>query len=291
MTTSVADLVRDLESLGVRFEFANGRLRIHAPKDVLTDDLLQRLRGHRDEIIALLGDRWPGWETGKVMPARQSGRDRALPLSFAQQRLWFLDQLDPGPSEYYLPLLIWWRGPFDVEVLGAALSGVVARHEVLRTRLVEDADGVACQVVDPPGPFVLSVADVSGDPDLLGAVGRLLAADAVMAFDLAGGPLVRGLLVRLSADRHVVLLAMHHVVSDEWSGRILRREVSALYEALLDGRPDPLPPLAVQYADFAVWQREHLAGAVLDGQLEYWREQLAGLPELDLPVDRPRPAV
>jgi amino acid adenylation domain-containing protein len=224
-------------------------------------------------------------------PVKPADRDQALPLSFAQQRLWFLDQLAPGSNEYYMMLPIRWGGALDGEVLSAALSAVVARHEVLRTRLVPDADGVAHQVIDPPRPFVLPVTDVLGEPDPLAEMERLVAADAAAPFDLANGPLIRAVLIRLAADEHVLALSMHHVVSDEWSGRILRRELSALYEALLEGRPDPLPPLAVQYADFAVWQREHLAGAVLDGQLAYWRDHLAGLPVLELPVDRLRPAV
>ncbi|HEY7273634.1 MAG TPA: condensation domain-containing protein, partial [Actinoplanes sp.] len=226
-----------------------------------------------------------------VPPVRVAGRDRPLPLSFAQQRLWFLDQLAPGSIEYNLPSPMPWHGALDVTALDAALRRVVARHEVLRTRLVADADGVAYQVIDPPAPFPLPVVDVSGDSDPAASARRLVAADSALPFDLAGGWLIRASLIRLRADEHVLALVMHHAASDEWSMDILRRELSVLYRTLRAGRPDPLPSLPVQYADFAVWQRERLAGEVLDGQLAYWRDQLAGLPVLDLPADRPRPPV
>ncbi|MFI2353058.1 condensation domain-containing protein, partial [Streptomyces sp. NPDC019443] len=209
-------------------------------------------------------------------------RGQALPLSFAQQRLWFLDQFDPGSTEYIAPAHVRLRGHLNVEALGAALSGVVARHEVLRTRLVAGSNGVAYQVIDEPASVPLPVRDVSDAVDPRAAARALVAADAGRAFDLSEGPLVRATLVRLAADEHVLALVMHHVVSDEWSGRILRRELSDLYEAYRDGEADPLAPLEVQYADFAVWQRQWLTGEVLEEQLNYWRAALAGAPVLEL---------
>ena len=226
-----------------------------------------------------------------VPPITPVGRDQRLPLSFAQQRLWFLDQLEPGSVDYNEAMPVRLGGALDVRALGTALSAVTARHEVLRTRLVAGTDGVPYQVVDPPAPFPLPVADVSGTPDPVAAARRLVAADTVAPFDLAGGPLIRGCLIRLAPGDDVLALSAHHVVFDEWSGGILRRELAALYEAFGAGAPDPLPPLPVQYADFAVWQREWLTGEVLEGQLDYWRKQLAGVPVLELPADRPRPSV
>ncbi|MFC9249758.1 condensation domain-containing protein, partial [Streptomyces sp. NPDC057136] len=209
----------------------------------------------------------------------------------AQQRMWFLDQLEPGSTEYNLPLPIRLDGDLDIAALGAALDAVMARHEVLRTRLVADADGVAHQVIDPPAALPLPVMDVSGSPDPLAATERLVAKDVLAPFDLATGPLIRAGLIRLADDEHVLALSMQHVVFDEWSGRILRRELAALYEAFRAGRPDPLPPLPVQYADFAVWQRKWLDGEALEQQLTYWRDDLAQLPVVELPTDRPRPQV
>ncbi|MFC9249699.1 amino acid adenylation domain-containing protein, partial [Streptomyces sp. NPDC057136] len=224
-------------------------------------------------------------------PVTAVARDAALPLSFAQQRLWFLDQLEPGSIDYNMSTRLRFAGDIDLVALGAALDALVARHEVLRTRLVADADGVAQQVIDPPAGLPLPVADVSGAADPQGAADRLIGEDGLTPFDLATGPLVRATLLRLAPDDHMLTLAMHHVVFDEWSDRILRRELSDLYEAIRAGEPDPLPPLAVQYADVAAWQRQWLTGDVLDGQLSYWQEQLDRAPVLELPTDRPRPQV
>ena len=227
----------------------------------------------------------------ETLPMTRVSRDRWLPLSFAQQRLWFLDQLEPGSVEYNDPMPIRIGGELDVAALGAALSGLIARHEVLRTRLVAGPGGAPCQLIDPPAAFPLPIADVSEAPDPLVMADKLLAADMKEPFDLAAGPLIRGCLIRLGADEHVLALSTHHAVFDEWSRGVLEHELGVLYEALSAGERDPLPPLPVQYADFAVWQREWLSGPVLEGQLAYWREQLAGSPALELPADRPRPPV
>ncbi|WP_190858207.1 non-ribosomal peptide synthetase [Actinomadura sp. RB99] len=218
-------------------------------------------------------------------------REQRLPLSFSQQRLWFLDVLEPGSVEYNVPMPLRLPAAVDVAALTAALSAVVGRHEVLRTRLVAGDDGVPHQVIDPPSPFSLPVVDVSASVNPHHAVQALVVADALTPFDLAAEPLIRACLVRVSDDEHVLVMSLHHVVSDEWSGQILRDELATLYEAFRRGEPDPLPALPVQYADFAVWQRRWLTGEVLEEQLAYWRERLAGVPVLDLPTDRPRPPV
>jgi hypothetical protein len=162
---------------------------------------------------------------------------------------------------------------------------------VLRTRLVAGPDGVAYQVIDPPASMPLPVLDLSGSANPQDAAARLVAELSTAPFDLANGPLIRATLIRLGNDEHVLALLMHHVVSDEWSDRILRRELLSLYEAFRAGEPNPLPQLAFQYADVVAWQRQWLTGDVLDIQLDYWRRTLADLPTLDLPTDRPRPAV
>ncbi|MFD8820486.1 condensation domain-containing protein, partial [Streptomyces sp. NPDC059627] len=199
--------------------------------------------------------------------------------------------MEPESTEYNLLLPVELGRNLDVAVLGAALDAVVARHEVLRTRLVAGADGVAYQVIDPPRPVPLPVVDVSDAADPAAWARDLLAVEASTPFDLAVGPLLRACLFRLGGGGYVLVLSLHHVVFDEWSARVLRRELSALYTALRAAEPDPLPPLTVQYADFAAWQRSWLADDVLDGQLAYWRDQLADVPALELPTDRPRPPV
>ncbi|HLL45477.1 MAG TPA: amino acid adenylation domain-containing protein, partial [Longimicrobiaceae bacterium] len=229
----------------------------------------------------------------RLPPVVPVGRTDALPLSFAQERLWFLDRLEPGSAFYNVPAARRFEGALDAAALETALGEVVRRHEALRTTFAE-RDGAPVQVIAPAGGFTLPVEDLS---DLAGAerearVRRLAAEDAARPFDLAAGPLFRAKLLRLGAEEHVLLLSMHHVVSDGWSMGVLFRELSALYEAFREGRGSPLPELAVQYADFAVWQREQLRGEALERQLAWWKERLAGAPELlELPADHPRPAV
>ena len=217
--------------------------------------------------------------------------DGPLPLSFAQQRLWFLDQLEPGSVEYIVPMPVTLRGVVDVRTLNAALNAITRRHEVLRTRLVAGTDGTAYQVIDPPDPLPLPVVDASGASDSRDTAKQLVEADAATPFDLSAGPLIRAWLIRVNAEEHVLALCAHHVVFDEWSARIFRRELTLLCEAFSAGEPDPLPPMPVQYADFAVWQRGWLTGQVLVEHLAYWRQQLAGAPVLEMPTDRSRPPV
>jgi amino acid adenylation domain-containing protein len=227
-----------------------------------------------------------------LLPAVERGE--IFPLSLAQQRLWLAEQLAPGSSLYNMPLALRVEGPLDRGVLGLCLGGIARRHEALRTVFAVSPDGAPVQVVRPAEPFALPVVDLAGLPaGRREALALTLAGDeAGRPFDLARGPLLRGLLVRLEEDDHVAALTMHHIVSDGWSLGILVREVSALYPAFAAGRPSPLLDLAVQYGDFAVWQRSWLHGEVLESEVAYWRRQLAGLPPLlTLPTDRPRPAV
>ncbi len=217
-----------------------------------------------------------------------------LPLSFGQQRLWFLDQLYPGSPLYNVPGTLRLRGPLAAAALAGALTEVIRRHEVLRT-VFRSAGGEARQVVLPPAPVTLLNVDLGG----LGPAARRSEADrltreeARRPFDLARGPVLRGKLLRLGPEEHVLLLAMHHIVSDGWSMGLLVDELEAAYSALRAGGGPPLahvlPPLPVQYADFAVWQRRRSAG--WGEQLAYWRRQLGGVPPvLELPADRPRAA-
>ncbi|MFL6125537.1 amino acid adenylation domain-containing protein, partial [Actinophytocola sp.] len=233
-------------------------------------------------VVAGAGRRG-GVELGSV------GRPGVVPLSFAQQRLWFLDQLVPGSPFYNSPHVVRLRGGVDVGVLGRVLSEVVGRHESLRTRFVS-VDGAPRQVVGGVGVVSVELVDVSGgaDPE---TDARETAADRVARpFDLAVGPLVRVTLIRLADDDHVLCVVAHHIVSDGWSMGVFASELNALYEAFLAGRPSPLPPLPVQYADFAVWQRTWLVEDELRTQLDYWSANLSGLaPTLELPTDRPRP--
>ncbi|WP_420126162.1 amino acid adenylation domain-containing protein [Longimicrobium sp.] len=219
-------------------------------------------------------------------------RDGA-PLSFAQERLWFIDRLEPGSPVYNLPASLGLTGAVSPAALERALGEIVRRHEALRTTFRE-VDGAPVQVIAPFDGFALPVEDLSGlsEADRKAEASRRASEEAAQPFDLAAGPLFRAVLLRLAADDHVLLLSMHHIVSDGWSMGVLNRELLALHAAYFGGQQSPLLELPVQYADYAVWQREQLRGPVLERQLSYWRDRLAGAPELvDLPTDHPRPAV
>jgi amino acid adenylation domain-containing protein len=223
----------------------------------------------------------------------RSPRDAGLPLSFAQERLWYLDQLDGGSATYNLPATVSLYGDLDAAALESALRELVRRHEVLRTTFVSD-QGRPLQMLSPAPRLSLPVADLRGlaGAEQEEAVRKLEAAEAGRVFDLATGPLLSVLLVRLGDAEHLLSICLHHIVTDGWSIGVMTRELADLYAAARRGRPSPLPELAVQYADYAVWQRRQLQGEALEGQLAYWRRQLAGAPPLlDLPTDRPRPAV
>ncbi|HEX2094837.1 MAG TPA: condensation domain-containing protein, partial [Longimicrobiaceae bacterium] len=213
------------------------------------------------------------------------------PLSFAQERLWFLDRLQPGSAAYNVSLALRVSGALDADALGRALGEVMRRHESLRT-VFASVGGRPVQVVRPAGEWALAVDDVSGLPaeEREAAARRMAEAEAGAPFDLAAGPLLRTRLLRLADDGHLLAVVMHHTVSDGWSVGVLLREVAALYPALLAGRESPLPPLPAQYGDWARRQREQLRGEALEAQLAYWRERLRGVTPLPLPTDRPRPA-
>ncbi len=231
-------------------------------------------------------------EVGRI-PAAGRAAGEPLPLSFAQERLWFLDQLEPESPAYNIPLAVELAGKLAPAALAASLAEVVRRHAALRTTFAVAA-GRPVQMIVPPGPLALPLVDLSSLPaSAREAEGLRLAGDeARRPFDLARGPLFRVALLRLAAARHAVFLSLHHIVADGWSMGVLTHEVGALYAAAVAGAPSPLPELAIQYADFAAWQRGWLAGDELERQLGYWRERFAGAPAaLELPTDRPLPAL
>jgi acyl carrier protein len=226
-------------------------------------------------------------------PLVRASREGRLPVSFAQQRLWFIDQLEPGNPFYNIPVAVRLSGVLDVGALERTLSEIIRRHEALRTHFAE-ADGEPVQVISPAEPLPLPLTDLSHlDEGEREAEARRLTAEAARTpFALNTPPLIKGWLLRLSTDEHVALLTMHHVVSDGWSTGVLIKEVAALYQAFSQGQPSPLAELEIQYADYAVWQRGWLRGEALEEQVAYWRKQLGGtLPVLELPMGRPRPAI
>ncbi|HEX7181365.1 MAG TPA: non-ribosomal peptide synthase/polyketide synthase, partial [Thermoanaerobaculia bacterium] len=243
--------------------------------------------------VARLASQLEGQARSSAEPIAVVPRDGELALSFAQQRLWFLDQLEPGSPFYNMPAALRLVGELRPAVLAQSLSEVVRRHEVLRTSFPADAEGRPVQVVAAARPLELPLVDLGGleSPVRQGELARLARAEARQPFDLGRGPLLRSLLVRLGEREHALLVTMHHIVSDGWSIAILVRELKAAYESLWAGRAGELGELAIQYADFAAWQRQRLSGEELERSLEHWRERLSGLPLLELPSDRPRGAV
>jgi len=229
--------------------------------------------------------------TSPAFPPSEPDEAVVVEASFAQQRLWFLDRLDPASTSYNLPLVLRLSGALDVTALERALSRLVERHETLRTTFSEH-EGEVFQVVRPAQPVSLALVDLREEdkPEL--EAERLATAEVGRPFDLAEGPLFRACLLQLEQDEHLLVLTLHHIVGDGWSMRVLRRDLAELYSAATADRPAALPELPLQYADFAVWQHEWLQGERLDQLLAYWRERLASAPErLALPTDRPAPAV
>ncbi|HEY4588718.1 MAG TPA: condensation domain-containing protein, partial [Thermoanaerobaculia bacterium] len=237
-----------------------------------------------------------GLEAPPIRPLPPALRDGELQASFAQERLWFLDRFGTDRSSYNVPAAIRLSGRLDVPALAASLTEIVRRHESLRTtfRVTGEAEPRVLQVIGPSRGLPLPLADLAGlsAPAREAEAVHLAREEARRLFDLERGPLVRATLARLGEREHMLLLSLHHVIADGWSIGVLVRELSVLYAAGVRGEPSPLPDLPVQYADFAAWQRDWLRGEALAAQLGWWRRRLAGAPAvIELPADRPRPAV
>ncbi|MGE8146098.1 condensation domain-containing protein, partial [Pseudomonas frederiksbergensis] len=257
------------------------------------NDSLEQLK--RAALLRLLQQR--GAARIAETPDTISLADRAAPLalSFSQQRLWFLDQLDPTASTaYHIPAALRLRGSLDLVALKASLDRLVARHESLRTTFERVGDEPVQVIASPECGFTLIEEDLRNlsAEQATRSAERISDAEAAAPFDLLNGPLIRGRLLRLADDEYRLLITQHHIISDGWSIDVLVKEFAALYQAFSRQQPDPLPPLSIQYADYAAWQRRHLDGERLAKNVEFWRSHLAGAPAfLTVPTDRPRPAV
>ena len=232
----------------------------------------------------------PGITLSAIPRRRETG---PAPLSFAQRQLWFLDQLHPGSSVYNMTKAYRLTGSLDVHALERALNEIRRRHEALRTNF-DCVKEQPVQIIGPFQPVALEVEDLTYLPEdqREGACQHTLSTQARVPFNLKSDPLMRARLLRLRTDEHAILLVIHHIVSDGWSTRLLTDEIAALYEAFAQGKPSPLPPLPIQYADYASWQGDWLQGKTLESLLAYWKKHLEGsLPVLDLPTDKPRPKV
>src|SRR5215470_10688638 len=258
----------------------------HSPEN--KSDLI----ANRQALLDLLfQEEEPGEASAQNIPRRQSKEPPQL--SFAQQRLWFLDQWEPGSSTYNLTSAVRLTSLLNFAALERSLNEIFWRHEALRTTFAT-VDGQPVQVVASPEVFALPVISLQHLPETEreAEAQRLVNDERSKPLDLTKGPLFRPTLLQLQEQEHILLLAMHHIVSDGWSMGILSRELTVLYEAFSAGHPSPLPELPIQYGDFAKWQREWLQGEVLERELSYWKRQLEGIPAVsNLPTDQPRPAV
>ncbi len=227
-----------------------------------------------------------------IQPIEQVPRQQKLPLSFGQQRLWFLDQFEPNSALYNMPVALHLKGRLDIRILELAINEIIRRHEILRTVFI-DSDGKAQQVVLPALKLQIPVIDLRHLPpsEQHSEAKRFANQESQVPFNLSTGPLIRAKLFQLRDDEFIFVLTLHHIIVDGWSIGIMLREISSLYEAFLDGEDSPLPDLTIQYADFAYWQRQWLQTDIFKDQLQYWKTKLAHCNAmLQLPTDRPRPA-
>jgi amino acid adenylation domain-containing protein len=282
----------ELCSLNIKLWVENDRLRCSAPKETLTSDIKAELTTRKPEILAYFSRANQALKSNSlaILPASHQGN---IPLSYAQQRLWFLNQLEPNSSSYNLPAAVKLTGKLNVAVLSQSIQTIIKRHEILRTTFTV-VDAEAIQVIGTGKNFYLPVIDLQDmeEKRQLQELENLAVLVARKPFNLEQDLLIRTSLIQLSATEYIILLTMHHIVSDGWSIGIFIKELTTLYTAFAQGQTSPLPELSIQYADFAIWQRKWLQGEVLKKQLNYWKQQLSGnLPILELPTDKPRPAI
>ncbi|AOX00331.1 hypothetical protein BJP34_13485 [Moorena producens PAL-8-15-08-1] len=232
----------------------------------------------------------PGFTVPEIVPRESEGQP--LPLSFAQARLWFLNQLEGQPNATYnMPFALEIKGLLDVGALERGLQEIVQRHSILRTR-IQVVNGIPLQTIDPSAELKLAVVELIQEGNHQQNLQKLATAEAEKPFDLKQDWPIRATLLQLSPEDHALFLTLHHIVSDGWSIDLLLQELSTLYSAFVAGQPSPLPALPIQYVDYAVWQRQWLAGPVIEQQVEYWKQQLADVcSPINLPTDRPRPSV
>ena len=294
---TIEEFLLDISRLDIKLWVADGRLRCNAPKGSLTSEIRDQLSDRKPEIIDFLQQIKVNSNSSfeSISPV---SRNQDLPLSFAQQRLWFLYQLEGENSTYNLPLTLEITGNLNITALEQAIREILQRHEILRTHIVI-ANEQPIQVINPKINFNLPLTDLQSLPSTskLTTVKQLATQEGDKPFELIKGSLVRFHLWKLSEQSHVLLINMHHIVSDGWSMGIFIQELSGFYQSLISHNASNnvsqiLPKLPIQYGDFAVWQQQYLQGEILEKQLNYWKQQLADAPPLlELPTDHPRPAV
>jgi amino acid adenylation domain-containing protein len=289
---TVFELMSRLGAAGVKLWVEEGQLKFKAPKGALTAELKDALVAKKSEVIEFLSGTRVG-TSGDADRIPLADRSQPLHLSHAQNRLWFIEQLTPGNSTFHIPAPMLLNGILDQGAMERAFLQLLQRHEALRT-VIREVEGEPRQIVQSIERFVIPVEDLTSLPtgERQQSLQEKVERETRAPFDLANGPMVRAKLFKLDDNQHALVVVIHHIVTDGWSMGIFVREMAALYAAERMGVNATLPPLPVQYGDFSEWQRNWLQGDVLDRQIAYWQQQLANAPvSLDLPFDRPRPAV
>ena len=285
------ELLNYLEGFNVKLSVNGTKLKCNAPEGVLTPSLKSEILEHKADLIAILQKGHDEVQPNSVIQAVDRERNSLYP-SFSQQRLWFLQQLEPEISKaYHINRTLRLKGQLNIKALQEAISKILERHEALRTNLVA-TDGIPWQIIAPFAEFDLPFVDLSSDESGQAEeiLRKLIEEELHRPFDLAKDLMLRVMLVRLKENEHVLNIILHHISSDRWSMSIFLQELSKFYQAFLSGQPDPLPKLSIQYADFASWQRQWLSGEVLESQINYWKQHLSGAPPLlELPTDYSRP--
>ncbi|MBO1057381.1 MAG: amino acid adenylation domain-containing protein [Dolichospermum sp. JUN01] len=275
-----------LNNLDIKIWIEDDQLRFRAPKGAMTDELKQQIKERKAEIIAFLQEAQTATQITSLSLVPVA-RDKDLPLSFAQQRMWFLSQLDGESTFYNESFQLQIVGKLSVTALEQSINEIIRRHEVLRTNF-PTVEGVPFQVIRPNLTLSIPVIDVQDFTET--AVQKIITQEVSQSFNLGTDPLIRVTLLQQAPESHLLLITMHHIIIDGWSMGVFFKELEALYPAFIQGKLSPLTDLTIQYADFALWQREWLTKEVQDKQLEYWKQQLAGAPPLlELPTDYPRP--
>jgi amino acid adenylation domain-containing protein len=288
----VGEFLAYLKGLDIKLWLEGEKLRFQAPKGVMTPEIKEEIAAQKTEILDFLKAAKIPTNTVdlEIIPG---SRDQDLPLSFAQQRLWFLQQLSPDSHSYNLLEALRLEGNLNLLALEQSLSELIRRHEILRTTFPM-VEGQPIQRIAPPSPVSLPLEDLQGlsKNEQTEHLQEIAIAFSLKPFNLAKESLVQFKLLKLGSQEYVLLLKMHHIIYDGWSLSIFFGELSQLYAAFVRGLPSPLPELSIQYADFAVWQRQWLTGEVLERQLNYWQKQLQDAPTiLELPTDYPRPPI
>ncbi|BCL39535.1 non-ribosomal peptide synthetase [Nostoc sp. MS1] len=287
---NLVEFLSYLNSLDIKLWLEEDKLRYQSPKGAMTTEIKQEIAARKTEIITFFQKAKTSANSveSAITPI---SREENLPLSFAQARLWFLYKLEGATATYNMTGALALKGSLNVDALKQAIGEILQRHEVLRT-CFREVDGVPIQVIDPHPQWDLPIIDLQQFSEPETEARRLVHIEGQTPFDLSQSPVLRVTLLRLQPQKHILIINIHHIAADGWSIGIFTRELSMLYADFCMGEPSPLPELPIQYADFAVWQKQWLTGDVLARQINYWKQQLAGAPPLlELPTDRPRPPV